>query len=438
METLDEQIKIKVIRKEELTEVPVQFKVENHTNADIAYPKYIKLFNWRDVEGGDCTELFKSLKSWFGLALDNPECATHYYNPKMGIYITIQVADDTYEVYLDMREDMEEVALFTRKWKEEEGYVYHHLYTGKVCGSDTLNIFQKGEDTTVILPAAVTLPYKTKQEFKVYLGNERAIDFELGITEEGSAHCEKVFGFSDWCTRTMTPKVEVKDNIVNISIDPITITSEEILAILQDKGKIDVEKLPPALERGVPGWTWRGGEVVPLGGLSSDTKLQYSAMWELHGLPSIQPLLYTIDLRYDNPPTSTAAIDLHQAYDGTLPCAPIIRASLEELPIVEELGSDGTISIPESTIPTALYLGVTSTFDMTIINTGTLPAEYQTAITFEGIDVENEEVFWSEWSNDVMPNESMTLPVLIELSEQAIPIGTETAEYSILTKLVAR
>jgi hypothetical protein len=99
---------------------------------------------------------------------------------------------------------------------------------------------------------------------------------------------------------------------------------------------------------------------------------------------------------------------------------------------------NGTISISESTITTTLYQQTPSAFDMQVINTGTVSAQYQVAITFEGIDVANEEVFWSDWSVEVASNESTTLPVLVELSERAIPEEAETAEYNIITKLVAR
>ena len=98
----------------------------------------------------------------------------------------------------------------------------------------------------------------------------------------------------------------------------------------------------------------------------------------------------------------------------------------------------GTVSISESEVPKELYTGHVATFIMTIINTGTVPAQYQIAITFEGIEVANEEEFWSDWSGEVGPNESATVPVLVELSERAIPAGAETAVYNILAKLMAR
>lgn len=55
MTTLDDEIIIEVVRKAEITEVPVYFKVVDHTNASMSYPKYHMTFNWRDVEGGNCT-----------------------------------------------------------------------------------------------------------------------------------------------------------------------------------------------------------------------------------------------------------------------------------------------------------------------------------------------------------------------------------------------
>jgi hypothetical protein len=338
MTTLDNEITIKVVRKEEEAEqieVPVHFKVDGYTTASILYPKYHKIFNWRDVEEGNCTELLKSLEDVSNLVLDNPTCSTHYPDPNTGIDISIWVTDPTYEVYLDMASDMEHVSLFIREWADE-GFAYSPLYTGKICGYDNLDIFKKGDDVDYTLPTEVMLPHNSKQEFKVYLGNTRAIDFELEITKNGSINCKKVWGIADWCTRQTAPKVNVTDNSVNILIDPIAITKEEILATLQGQGKIDVEKLPPALQSGTCGWTFQGEEVAPLGSLSIDTRLRYAAPWSLYGQLSILPITFTIDLAYGNPPTSTAAIDLHHACDGSLPCAPIIHASLEELPLVEE------------------------------------------------------------------------------------------------------
>jgi hypothetical protein len=52
---LDDEIEIEVVRKEEITEVPVHFKVDKHTNASMTYLQYVRFFNWRDVEGGNCT-----------------------------------------------------------------------------------------------------------------------------------------------------------------------------------------------------------------------------------------------------------------------------------------------------------------------------------------------------------------------------------------------
>jgi hypothetical protein len=106
--------------------------------------------------------------------------------------------------------------------------------------------------------------------------------------------------------------------------------------------------------------------------------------------------------------------------------------------VTEDEEVNGTISIPESGIPSTLYQQTPSTFNMHIINTGTMNAQYQVAITFEGIDTPNEEVFWSGWSDDVAPNESIMLPVSVELSEEAIPKGVEIAVYSILTRLMAQ
>ena len=143
-------------------------------------------------------------------------------------------------------------------------------------------------------------------------------------------------------------------------------------------------------------------------------------------------LLWTVDIRKTIPSL------MDQIYDYIPTEESVVLVMKPTATIPEPQYIDGTIDIPASDIPTTLYQQTPSAFDMQVINTGTVSAQYQVAITFEGIDVANEEVFWSDWSVEVASNESTTLPVLVELSERAIPEEAETAEYNIITKLVAR
>ena len=97
----------------------------------------------------------------------------------------------------------------------------------------------------------------------------------------------------------------------------------------------------------------------------------------------------------------------------------------------------GHIILSESYIPSTLYLRALGTFNLSVLNTGAITAEYKASVTFEGVDIEHEEVFASDWSGAIVPGGTVTLPVEVKLSKEAIPAGQETASYSIYTRLEA-
>ena len=432
MGTLDDEIRIKVVRKEELTKAEVHFECDNQTTAWMKYIEYAKLFNWADAKGSECKELTSFLDYAFGITFNQPKCHSIDYPAIPLVDSEVVVEDSEHLVRLSLQGDLERVILAI------DDDPYRTLYTGKACGYNNQDVYAVTNERIVSLPTDVSLMLNQRPQFKLYVGSSKALEFELGVTKDGRVNCDRIWGIKDWCDRTTAPKIDIKEDLVNTFVDPTYITSEEVLAILQERGKIDVGEVPPALEKGVSGWVWRGGDAAPLSNLGTCTTLAYNALWLAHDRIEKAHLSFTIDLAYGNPPTSTAAIDMSNACNGTLPCAPIIRASLDELPIVEEgLEVNGTIDISTSDIPTTLYQQTESGFGMVIINTGTAEAEYQVAITFVGTDVANEETFWSGWSRGIAPNGSTTLPVEVKLSKEAIPAGQETASYSIYTRLEA-
>jgi hypothetical protein len=97
----------------------------------------------------------------------------------------------------------------------------------------------------------------------------------------------------------------------------------------------------------------------------------------------------------------------------------------------------GCILLPESHIPNTIYLQTPSTFVLSILNTGTITTEYKVSITFEGIDLVHKEGFESEWCNAIAPNETITLPVSVNLTREAIEEGRESATYSVYAILEA-
>lgn len=106
--------------------------------------------------------------------------------------------------------------------------------------------------------------------------------------------------------------------------------------------------------------------------------------------------------------------------------------------LLQTEGEDGAVLISQSDIPRTLYQGTTGTFNLSVLNIGSVSTEYKVSVIFEGMNIVHEGIFKSEWSEAIAPNETTTLPVTVDLTEEAIAEGIEWARYDIYTKLEAR
>lgn len=97
----------------------------------------------------------------------------------------------------------------------------------------------------------------------------------------------------------------------------------------------------------------------------------------------------------------------------------------------------GKVVIGESKIPKEIYLEREAVFEIKVLNTGSIPANYSTRIAFEGTDNTNMFPFESEISDVIVPGEKVSLPVIVHLPESAVPIDMDEATYDIAITIVA-
>jgi hypothetical protein len=113
----------------------------------------------------------------------------------------------------------------------------------------------------------------------------------------------------------------------------------------------------------------------------------------------------------------------------------------DKLEIIPELkyvpDVSGSSLIEESVIPGEIYLERDAIFEIKVLNTGSIPANYSTRMSFEGTDTPNIFPFESEISDAILPGEKVSLPIPVRLPERAVPVDLTEATYEIAVTVVA-